>query len=130
MKGRAERTFTHTHTHTHTNTSYVLRGLDRVHGVVQPFVINAIADLAATYQYLGKYKEAEKLQIQVLDARKRIIGVEHPDTINAMEQLAATYQNLGKYTEAEELAVQAQETRNIFPEAESLHMNLRDQGMK
>jgi hypothetical protein len=40
---------------------------------------------------LGKYTEAEKLQIQVLDARKRILGVEHPDTINAMGNLAATY---------------------------------------
>jgi hypothetical protein len=39
-----------------------------------------MANLAATYQNLGKYTEAEKLQMQVLDARNRILGVEHPDT--------------------------------------------------
>ena len=89
-----------------------------------------MANLAMSYQDLGKYTEAQKLQMQVLEASNRILGVEHPHTINAMEHLAVTYQNLGKYTKAEELAVQAQETRNKFPRAESPHMNLRDTGMK
>jgi hypothetical protein len=50
-----------------------------------------MANLAVTYGSLGKYTEAEKLEIQVLDARNRILGVEHPDTINAMANLAITY---------------------------------------
>ena len=43
---------------------------------------------------LGKYTEAEKLEIKVLDARNRILGVEHPDTIQAMGNLAGTYHKL------------------------------------
>ena len=54
---------------------------------------------------MGKYREAEKLAVQVLDATNRILGVEHPDTIRAMGNLAITYQRLGKYTEAEKLVI-------------------------
>ena len=54
---------------------------------------------------LGKYTEAEKLEIQVLDVRNRILGVEHPDTINTMENLAGIYRKLGKYAEAEMLVI-------------------------
>jgi hypothetical protein len=50
-----------------------------------------MANLAATYHNLGRYMEAEKLMVSVLDATNRILGVEHPDTIRAMAQLAATY---------------------------------------
>ena len=52
---------------------------------------------------MRKYTEAEKLQMQVLDARNRILGVDHPDSINAKANLTATYQILKKYTEAEKL---------------------------
>ena len=46
----------------------------------------------------GYSKEAETLEMKVLDTRDKIFGVEHPQTMNAMASLAATYQNLGKYT--------------------------------
>ena len=108
----------------------VLDARTRILGVEHPDTISDMAELAATYQSLGKYTKAEKLQIQVLDARNRILGVEHPHTINAMEHLAVTYQNLGKYTKAEELAVQAQGTRYKFPGAEFPHFNPRYKGMK
>ena len=60
---------------------------------------------------MGKYLEAEKLEIQVLDARNRILGVEHPDTIDAMANLAATYRDLEKYTEAGKLEMQVLNAR-------------------
>ena len=60
----------------------------------------------------GYPKEAETLQIQVLDRRNGILGVEHPDTINAMENLATTYGSLGKYREAEKLEIQVLDARN------------------
>jgi hypothetical protein len=69
----------------------VLDARNRILGVEHPDTIRAMANLAATYQNLGKYTEAEKLEMQVLDARNRILGVEHPDTINAMANLASTY---------------------------------------
>ena len=63
----------------------VLGARNRILGVEQPDTINAMANLAATYRNLGKYTEAEKLQVQVLDASNRILRVEHPDTISAMK---------------------------------------------
>ena len=60
----------------------------------------------------GYPKEAETLQIQVLDRRNRILGVEHPDTINAMGNLAETYGSLGNYREAEKLEIQVLHARN------------------
>ncbi|KIJ99978.1 hypothetical protein K443DRAFT_8011 [Laccaria amethystina LaAM-08-1] len=78
-----------------------------------------MADLAVTYGGLEKYTEAEKLEIQVLDARNRILGVEHPDTILAMKNLAITYRNLEKYTEAEKLENQAHKLKGRVPGAES-----------
>ena len=63
---------------------------DKILGVEHPDTIRAMANLAATYHELGKYTEAKKLKIQVLDARNRILGVEHPDTIRVMANLALT----------------------------------------
>jgi len=60
----------------------------------------------------GYSREAENLEIKVLDTRNRILAVEHPDTINAMENLAITYGSLGKYTKAEELEIQVLDARN------------------
>ena len=74
----------------------------RILGVEHPDRINALADLA-TYQNLGKYTEAEKLDVKVLDRRNRVLGVEHPGTVDPMENLALTYKSLAKYTEAEKL---------------------------
>ena len=54
----------------------------------------------------GYPKEAETLQIEVLDTRSRILGVKHPDTIHAMGNLAKTFESLGKYGEAEKLEIQ------------------------
>ena len=70
-----------------------------------PITLAAMRSLAEIYQKIGKYREAEKLQIQVLDARNRILG-EHPDKFHVMVDLALTYLNLGKYTEARNLQIQ------------------------
>jgi hypothetical protein len=70
--------------------------------VEHPETINAMGHLAITYGNLGKYAEAEKLQVQVLDAKNRILGVEHPEMTNAMGHLAATYWNLGKFNRCRE----------------------------
>ena len=61
---------------------------------------------------MGRYTEAEKLEMLVLDASNRVLGMEHPDTINTMANLAATYYCLGKYTEAEKLEIQVLDARN------------------
>jgi hypothetical protein len=93
--------------------------MNRVLGVEHPHTIHVMAKIANTYYRLEKYTEAEKLEIQVLDARNRILGVEHPHTILAMENLAATLRCLVKYTEAVKLVIQAQEVKRRVSGAES-----------
>ena len=60
----------------------------------------------------GYDSEAEKFQIQALDARSRNCGEEHPGTISAMGDLANTYHNLGKYTNVEKLQIKVLDLRN------------------
>ena len=71
-------------------------------------------NLAATYQDLGKYTKAEKLEIQVLDARNRILGVDHPYTNDAMGSLGVTYHSLEQYTEAEAEKFQVPDASDII----------------
>ena len=74
-----------------------------------------MANLASTCYKLGKYTKAEKLWIQVLNARKIILGVEHLKTIDAMANLASTCYKLGKYTKAEKLWIQVLDSRKKNP---------------
>jgi tetratricopeptide (TPR) repeat protein len=67
---------------------------------------------ARTLSSDGRYKEAEELQVQVIETRKRVLGDEHPDTLASIANLASTYRNQGRWKEAEELEVQVIETRN------------------
>ena len=60
----------------------------------------------------GRWKEAEELQVKVMEARSRVLGEEHPSTLNAMAYLALTYRNQGRWKEAEELFVEVMEARS------------------
>jgi tetratricopeptide (TPR) repeat protein len=60
----------------------------------------------------GRWKEAEELDVKVMEARSRVVGEEHPDTLTAMVNLAATYWNQGRSKEAEELFVKVMEARS------------------
>ena len=70
-----------------------------------------MGNLAVTYNSLGKYEEAEKLEIHILDARTRTLGAEHPGTVDAMENLADSFRDLKKHSEAEQLQIQVVELR-------------------
>jgi Cdc6-like AAA superfamily ATPase len=59
----------------------------------------------------GHYKEAEELQVRVMQTKKRVLDDEHPDTLTSMGNLALTYSNQGRWKEAEELEVQVMQTR-------------------
>ncbi|KAF9887417.1 hypothetical protein FE257_010272 [Aspergillus nanangensis] len=58
----------------------------------------------------GRYNEAEKLLVQVIETWKQVLGPEHPFTLTAMSNLASIYQNQGQWKEAEELGMQVIET--------------------
>ena len=64
-----------------------------------------MSNLALTYKSLGKYADAEKLQIKVLGLRNKLLGEEHPYTISAMNNLAITYATPKKNADAEKLQV-------------------------
>lgn len=68
-----------------------------------------IAHLALTYQKLGRYKEAEELQVQILEQNKDSFGQEHLYVLMSMSELAKTYLAQGRLEEAENLQVQVLE---------------------
>jgi D-Tyr-tRNAtyr deacylase len=76
------------------------------------YMDDAYANFGRLLREQGYSKEAETLEIKVLNERNKILGVDHPETINALENLAATYCNLGKYIEAEKLEIQVLNGRN------------------
>ena len=76
------------------------------------YLDDAYAKFGGLLQKQGYAKEAEILQVEVLDTRNRILGVEHQDTIRAMASLASTNRDLGRYTEAEKLKIQVLEATN------------------
>ena len=67
--------------------------------------LTSMANLAATYQNQGRWNEAEKLQVQVIETRKRVLGDEHPSTLTSIANLASTYWNQGRWNEVEKLEV-------------------------
>ncbi|RMZ86998.1 hypothetical protein DV736_g5780, partial [Chaetothyriales sp. CBS 134916] len=60
---------------------------------------------------IGRWTQAEELQVQVMETSKRVLEPDHPSTLTSMGNLALIYQNQGRWTEAEELDVQVMETR-------------------
>ena len=106
-------------------------------GTEHPSTLTCMAKLALTYKNQGRYKEAEELEVQLLERRKRVLGAEHPSTLTSVANLALTYTNQGRWTEAEQLEVQVMETRKRVlgeghPDTLSSMANLasmyRDQG--
>jgi hypothetical protein len=59
-----------------------------------------MANLASTYWNQGRWKEAEELQVQVMETRKRVLTDEHPDTLTSMHNLALTLQSQARHEEA------------------------------
>ncbi|PPR04731.1 hypothetical protein CVT26_012866 [Gymnopilus dilepis] len=66
-------------------------------------------DLAATFSYQGQPKEAEKLEVEVLEIRRRVLGPEHPNTLRSMHSLGVTYQWQQRWGEAKELLAKSAE---------------------
>ncbi|KAJ7825723.1 hypothetical protein B0H14DRAFT_3145159 [Mycena olivaceomarginata] len=71
----------------------------------------SMANLASTYWNQGRWKDAEALEVVVMEMRKRVLGEEHPDTLTSMANLASTYWNQGRWKDAEALEVVVMEMR-------------------
>ena len=55
-----------------------------------------MGNLALTYSSQGRWKEAEELELQVIEIRKRLLGQEHLDTLISMGNLALIYSSQGR----------------------------------
>ena len=60
-----------------------------------PDLLTSLSNLASTYQNQGQWREAEDLQVLVMETRKRALGEEHPDSLRSMNNLVSTYWNQG-----------------------------------
>ncbi|KIM26631.1 hypothetical protein M408DRAFT_25333, partial [Serendipita vermifera MAFF 305830] len=98
---------------------------------------NSLRDLATSYRSVGRLKEAEALQIEVLALAKKLYGERHSDTIHASENLALTLRDLGQLKEAHALQVEVLALRKeVFGgrhwaticASENLALTLRDLG--
>jgi hypothetical protein len=58
-----------------------------------PDTLTSMANLASTYRNQGRWKEAEELEVQVMETSLRVLGAEHPDTLTSIANLASTYKN-------------------------------------
>jgi hypothetical protein len=47
--------------------------------------------LASVNRLEGRWKEAEQLEMQVMETRKTKYGEDHPDTLSSMANLASIY---------------------------------------
>ncbi|GKT48180.1 nephrocystin-3 [Colletotrichum spaethianum] len=90
-----------------------LQDIDKVSTVegqdTESFETFAGEKLGIIYYDEGRWKEAEELEVQVMETRKRMLGEEHPDTLKSMINLASTYTEQGYWKEAEKLQVQVME---------------------
>jgi putative hemolysin len=77
----------------------------RVLGPDHPSTLVSMANLASTYCHQGRWNEAEKLGVQVIERKKTVLGAKYPDTLTSMANLALTYCNQGRWNEAEKLEV-------------------------
>ncbi|KAJ7690978.1 hypothetical protein B0H17DRAFT_1288299 [Mycena rosella] len=68
-------------------------------------------EYAKLYWWAHRFKDAEQLQLAVLECRGDIRGEDHPDTLIAMGNLALTYHQLGQLKDAEKLEVVVLEKR-------------------
>jgi len=72
---------------------------------------NLARKYAAALYKDGRFDEAEKLFVQVMETCKTKLGADHPDTLTSMANLASTYRDQGRWEEAEKLGVLVVETR-------------------
>jgi hypothetical protein len=73
-------------------------------GNKHPDTLISMDNLASTYRNQGRWKEAEELEVQVMETFERVLGNELPSTLTSIANLASTYRNQGRWKEAEELA--------------------------
>jgi hypothetical protein len=60
----------------------------------------SMAWLASTYKNQGRWKEAEELEVRVIETRKRVLSEGHPDTLTSINNLTLTWKGQSHDKEA------------------------------
>lgn len=71
-------------------------------GEQHPHTLTSMANLASTYCNQGRWKEAEELELVVMETRKKVLGEQHPNTLTSVRNLAITLQSQKRFLETEE----------------------------
>ena len=77
-----------------------------------------MANLASIYWDQGRWDDAEKLQVQVMETRKTKLGADHPDTLTSIANLAFTWKEQHRSVEAVALMRQCVELRRQILKAD------------
>ena len=80
-------------------------------GIIEQYYDDKFQNFALVMSENGDWKNAEQLEVQVLDMRKKLLGAEHLDTLTSMGNLASTYRYQGRFNEAEQLQFQVMNMR-------------------
>ena len=85
----------------------ILQHITSTRGALQLEEIGLIVavNIAFVYSKQGKWKEAEALQVVIMEKTKHLLGEEHYDTLASIGTLASTYRHQGKLKKAEALEV-------------------------
>ncbi|KAJ5164408.1 kinesin [Penicillium coprophilum] len=78
--------------------------------------LTSMANLALTYDNLGRLQDAEALHLEVLDTRKKVLGDRHEETLHGMNNLGNNYWLQGQWKKAENIHMQVLEVRRDFGE--------------
>ncbi|KAJ6451134.1 TPR-like protein, partial [Mycena vitilis] len=62
--------------------------------VDQPYAQNLYPEFGRIYWSAGRYEDAKRLQITVMEKRKMLLGDGHKGTLDAMHDLVVTYRSL------------------------------------
>jgi hypothetical protein len=62
-----------------------------------------MANLASTFWNQGRWEEAEKLEVDVMETSKSKLGLDHPSTLTSMANLAFTWHSQGRLEDSLDL---------------------------
>ena len=106
------------------NDSYANRSIWRAYLPHAQYILGSTLQVADTSQGLGlckkfglcllsdgRYNEAKKPLLRVMEGREKALGKEHPDTLASVSDLALVLRYQGKYEAAEEMNRRALEGR-------------------
>lgn len=81
-------------------------------GPDHPSTLTSVANLASTYSNQGRLKEAESLDVKVMETNLTVLGPDHPNTLTSMNDLAYTWMAQGLADKAFDLMNQCVQVSN------------------